>query len=210
MTAGYDGWRIPYNRGVDDDAAKKAHLARAQAERGNEEMGKTYAAALVIASLISVTKNAAVGSDRPDAHAWRVGVTKVCTGALLFEGRHSIGTEQGAIAVARDIRASTARRLTRIKALRADPERPLTASHWLRVEHHLSELYASSYLGIWHTIAHANTPAERARLPRILGQMLHRPDVARAQARLLERQLRVPDCTGGENTDAEPSIAFKP
>ncbi len=40
---------------------------------------------------------AASGSDRPDGHAWRVGVTRVCTGALLFEGRHSIGTEQRAV-----------------------------------------------------------------------------------------------------------------
>jgi hypothetical protein len=156
--------------------------------RGDEEMRKTFAAALVIASLISVTKNAAAGSDRPDGHAWRVGVTRVCTGALLFEGRHSIGTEQGAVAVARDIRASTARRLTRIEALRAHPERPLLASHWSRVEHRLSELYASTYLAIWHAIAHANSSAERA----------------------LEGKLRVPDCTGGENTTPRPSIAFCP
>jgi hypothetical protein len=173
-------------------------------------MGKTFAAALVIASLISVTNNAAAGSDRPDGHPWRVGVTKICTGALLFERRHSIGTEQGAVAVARDIRASTAHRLARIEALRAHPERPLPASQWLRIEHRLSELYARSYLGIWRAIAHANSPAERARLPRILGQLLHRPDVAQAQARLLEGQLGVPDCTGGEKTDAEPSVAFNP
>jgi hypothetical protein len=174
-------------------------------------MGKTtFAAALVIASLISVTKNAAAGSDLTEGHAWRVGVTRVCTGALLFEGRHSIGTEHGAVAVARDIRASTARRLVRIKELVAHPERAQLASQWLRVEHRLSELYASSYLGIWHAIAHANSPTERARLPRILRQMLHRPDVARAQARHLEGQLRVPDCTGGENTTPSPQIAFNP
>ena len=178
--------------------------------RGEEGMGKTFAAALVIASLVSVTKIAAARSDRPDRHAWRVGVTRVCTGALLFTGRHSIGTEQGAVAVARDIRASTTRRLARIEALPAHPERPRLASRWLRVEQRLSALYASSYLGIWHAIAHANSPAERARLPRILAQMLHRPDAARAQARLLGGQLRVPDCTGGENTTPSPSIAFNP
>jgi hypothetical protein len=190
---------------------KKAHLEPAQAEKGDEGMGKTtIAAALVIVSLISVTKNAGAGSNRPDGNAWRVGVTRVCAGALLFEGRHSIGTEHGAVAVVRDIRASTARRLARIEALRAHPERPLLARQWLGVEHRLSELYATSYLGIWHAIAHTNSPAERARLPRILGQLLHRPDVARAQARLLEGQLRVPDCTGGENTTPSPQIAFNP
>ena len=173
-------------------------------------MGKTFAAALVIACLISVTRSTAGGSNRPEGHPWRVGVTRVCRGALLFEGRHSLGSEQGAVAVARDIRASTGRRLARIEALRAHPERPLLASRWLRIERHLSELYARSYLGIWQAIAHANSRAERARLPRIVGQMLHRPDVARAQARLLGGQLRVPDCTGGENTTPRPSIAFNP
>ena len=172
-------------------------------------MGKTtFAAAFVIVSLISVTKNAAAGNERPDGHAWRVGVARVCAGALLFEGRHAIGNEQGAVAVARDIRASTARRLTRIEGLRAHPERPLLASQWSRVEHRLSELYASSYLGIWHAIDRAISPAERARLPRILGKLLHRPDVASARARLLEGQLRVPDCTGGENTTPSRQFAL--
>ena len=173
-------------------------------------MVKTFAVTLMVVSFISVTTIAASGSDRPDAHAWRVGVTRVCTRALLFEGRHSIGTEQGAVAVARDIRASTARRLARIGALRAHPERPRSARQWLRVERRLSEVYASSYLGIWHAIARANSPAERARLPRILKRMLHRPDGTRARARHLEEQLQVPDCTGGENTTPSPSIAFNP
>jgi hypothetical protein len=173
-------------------------------------LGKIFAAALVIGSLISVTTIAASGSERPDGPPWRVGVTRVCTGALLFEGSHSIGTEQGAVAVARDIRASTARRLARIGALRARPERPRLARQWLRVERRLSQLYASSYLGIWHTIARANSPAERARLPRILKRLLHRPDGMRAGARHLEEQLQVPDCTGGENTTPSPSIAFNP
>ena len=173
-------------------------------------MVKTFAVTLVVFSFISVTTIAASGSDRPDAHAWRVGVTRVCRLALLFEGRHSIGTEQGAVAVARDIRASTARRLARIGALRARPERPRLAGQWLGVERRLSELYASNYVGIWHAIARANSPAERAGLPRILGRMLHRPDATRVRARHLEEQLQVPDCTGGENTTPSPSIAFNP
>ena len=173
-------------------------------------MGKIFAAALVIGSLISVTSIAASGSARFDGHPWRVGVTRVCRDALLFEGSHSIGTEEGAVAVARDIRASTARRLARIGALRARPERPRLARQWLRIERRLSRLFASSYLDIWHAIAGANTPAERGRLPAILKQMLHRPDGMRVRARLLEEQLQVPDCTGGENTTPSPSIAFNP
>jgi hypothetical protein len=172
--------------------------------------GVTVAVGVVLACLISVAKIAASGSDWPDGQAWRIGVGTVCTGALLFEGRHSIGTEQGAVAVARDIRGSTARRLARIKALRAHPERPTLARQWLRVERRLSGLYASSYLGIWHAIARANSPAERARLPRILERLLVRPDATRRRAQLLEEQLQVPDCTGGENTTANTAVAFTP
>jgi len=98
---------------------------------------------------------------------------KSSRGALLFRSRHSIGNEHGAVAVARDIRASTARRLTRIEALQAHPDTTAGES-WLRVEHRLSELYARSYLGIWHAIAHANSLRNGA-APRILGQMLRRP-----------------------------------
>ncbi len=173
-------------------------------------MYKSFAAALVTASAIFATSSAAAASDRPARDAWSVGVAKVCMGALLFEGRHSIGTAQGAVAVARDIRASTARRLARIEALRAHPDRPLVASRWTRTEHRLSELYASSYLGIWHAIAHANSTAERARLPRILTQMLHRPDLASARARLLAGQLGVPDCTGGDPARVGDEVSGSP
>jgi hypothetical protein len=78
----------------------------------------------------------------------------------------------------------------------------------LRVERRLSGLYASSYLAIWHAIARANSSAERARLPRILERLLARPDATRRRAQLLEEQLRVPDCTGGENTNT--AVAFIP
>ena len=159
---------------------------------------------------MTLAKIGASGGLGAGGDAWRVGVTRVCTGALLFESRHSIGTEQGAVAVARDIRASTARRLVRIGALRARPERPVLARQWIRLERRLSELYASSYLGIWYAIARANTPARRAGLPRVVGQILHRPDIARGHAELLEGQLQVPDCTGGENATTSPSITFDP
>jgi hypothetical protein len=172
--------------------------------------GTTVLILVITACLISVTKIAASESDRPVGQAWRVGVSRICADALLFEGSHSIGTEQGAVAVAGDIRASTARRLARIEALRARPERPILARQWLRVEQRLSEVFASSYLLIWHAIARANSSAERARLPRILERLIGRPDEAHGRARLLEEQLQVPDCTGGDNTTPNPSIDFNP
>jgi hypothetical protein len=155
-------------------------------------------------------KIAPVGTDRPNGHPWRIDVANICTGALLFDGRHSIGTEQGAVAVARDIRASTARRLARIAALRVHPARPQLAARWLQGEQRLSELYASTYLRIWHAIARPNSSADRAQLPRILNKLLHRPDEARTHAQLLEEQLQIPDCTGGEDTTPTAAVAFNP
>lgn len=145
-----------------------------------------------------------IGRGVGATESWRVGVTNICTGALLFEGRHAIGTAEGAVSVARDIRASTLRRLARIEALPQRPERPLLASRWLATERRLSVLYASSYLDIWRAIAHADTPVERAQLARRLGVLVHRPDALSARARRQAAQLHVPDCTGGTGpaTDA--------
>jgi hypothetical protein len=48
---------------------------------------------------------------------WSHAVTRICAHALLFEGRHEIGTLAGAIAVSRDIRSSTRRRLAKVAHL---------------------------------------------------------------------------------------------
>jgi hypothetical protein len=156
---------------------------------------------LVIAPTVMAEQvNGGVGATR----SWRIAVTNICTGALLFDGRHSIGTAEGAQSVARDIRASTQRRIARIKALSQPPQRPLLASRWLATERTLSLVYARSYLDIWRAIAHADTPVERAELPRAIRVLLHRPDVISARARRQAAQLRVPDCTGGNRATTDP------
>jgi hypothetical protein len=128
---------------------------------------------------------------------WSGAVTRICAHGLLFEGRHDIGTRAGAVAVARDIRASTGRRLRRIRRLVAvPPERRLTA-RWLRLEQRLAGVYASSYVRIYDAIAAARTPRQRARLPGILRRLLHAPDALREETGILEQRLQVPDCTGG-------------
>jgi hypothetical protein len=58
---------------------------------------------VLVAAFAATTPTAA------DPTSWSDGVTQICANALLFEGQHEIGTRAGAIAVARDIRASTAR-----------------------------------------------------------------------------------------------------
>ena len=129
---------------------------------------------------------------------WTQGVDHICLHALLFDHSHAIGTEQGARAVARDIRASTAHRLERITELRARPDRPLLAADWLRTERELADLYAATYLQIWHAIDGANSPAARRRLVPVVRRLVHRPDALRASGEALERALSVPDCTGGD------------
>ncbi len=183
-------------------------MGRSVLQRGRSP--KPLVIVALAGSVIWTGSSAASTSDQRTQSAWQAGVARVCAGARLFEGRHSIGTEQGAIAVARDIRASTARRLARIEALDAVPERPLLAQRWLHSQRRLSRLFARSYLEIWHAVAAANSPTARAKLPRILERMLHRPDGERAYARHLEAQLDVPDCTGGDNTDPTPSIVHNP
>jgi hypothetical protein len=139
----------------------------------------------------------------PYSSPWSRQVTGICSHALLFEGSHQIGTRAGAVAVARDIRASTARRLWHIRALSIPPPQQRLSRRWLRLERRLAAVYASSYLRIYDAIAAANTPSERARLPRVLGRLLHMPDAIRETTTNLEQRLSVPDCTGG-GTPAHP------
>ena len=67
-----------------------------------------------IASELPGSSKAATGvASRPTSLDYTVSVRQICAGALLFDHPHSMGTRAGAMAVARDIRASTGRRLTR-------------------------------------------------------------------------------------------------
>jgi hypothetical protein len=160
------------------------------------------AAAKVLVSL-AVAVAAACATAMPSAavapapSAWPDAVTGICAHALLFEGRHEIGTRAGAVAVARDIRASTSRRLRRIRTLPLDPPEPGLSTRWLGLERRLAGVYARSYVRIYDVIAAAKTPRERARMPRALRSLLHAPDALRAITADLEQQLQVPDCTGG-------------
>ena len=127
---------------------------------------------------------------------WSRAVSRICAHALLFEGRHRIGTLAGAIAVSRDIRASTGRRLAKVARLRTPSDRR-EIDRWLVLERRLAAAYATSYLKIYQVIAAVRTPRQRAREPRLLGKLLHAPDHINWPATRLEALLHVPDCTGG-------------
>jgi hypothetical protein len=160
------------------------------------------ASAKLVLSLVAVLTAAGAttmtsGAVATPPAAWPEAVSGICAHALLFEGRHEIGTRAGAVAVARDIRASTSRRLGRIRALPLDPPDPGVSTRWLGLERRLAGVYARSYVRIYDVIAAANTPRKRARMPRALRRLLHAPDALRARTADLEHQLQVPDCTGG-------------
>ena len=159
----------------------------------NLRLARAFALGATAAAIVTFPATAPAGGDRI---TWSRAVTRICAGALLFERRHEIGTRRGALAVARDIRLSTGRRLARIAALSV-AARPALATNWLRVERRLALAYAHSYMRIFQAIDAAHTPAQRERLPRLLGRLLHAPDRLGDEAVRLQVALGVPDCTGG-------------
>ena len=110
---------------------------------------------------------------------------------------HEMGTRADALAVARDIRASTARRLARVTALSVPPELQHTSSRWISSQRRLASLYARTWVRIYDTIDAARTPAQRATLAERLEKLVHAPDPLKLAAGRLELELHVPDCTGG-------------
>jgi hypothetical protein len=108
-----------------------------------------------------------------------------------------MGTRSDARSVARDIRASTARRLTRVTALRVPPQLKRATSDWISSQRRLASLFASTWVRIYDTIDAAHTPAQRATLAKRLEKLVHAPDPLRRAAGRLELELDVPDCTGG-------------
>lgn len=68
---------------------------------------------------------------------------------------------------------------------------------WIALERRLAAAYAKSYVRIYEVIAETRTPKQHAEEPRRLGELLHAPDELSMAAARLERQLNVPDCTGG-------------
>jgi hypothetical protein len=124
-------------------------------------------------------------------------VAQICAGSLLFDGPHEIGTRADALAIARDIKASTARRLALVTALSVPVDLELTSSRWISSQRALAALYAQLWVRIYDTIAAARTPNELATRAVRLEKLVHAPDTLKLAARRLELKLRVPDCTGG-------------
>jgi hypothetical protein len=154
-------------------------------------------AAVLASSSVAVTTAKAAGAPTFDA-AYSLAVTQICAGALLFDHAHSTGTRAGALAVARDIRASTSRRLVRVADVPAPPELQRTVDRWLSLQRRLAASYAYNWVRIYETIDAARTPKQHAQLVSRLEKFVHAPDALRQEAGRLELSLNVPDCTGGD------------
>src|SRR4029079_13007378 len=87
--------------------------------------------AVIVAAAFGATAPAATparAASGNSAAEYSLAVTRVCAGALLFDHGHDLGTRADALSVARDIRASTSRRLARVTALSAPPQLQDTSS----------------------------------------------------------------------------------
>src|SRR5262245_10158541 len=161
-------------------------------------IGVLAASMLAAAATARPSASAAVRPTTATAYSWAV--TRICAGALLFEHRHEVGTRADAVSVARDIRASTRRRLALVSAVTPPPQERRPAAHWIALEQRLANEYARDWVRIFDVIEAARTPRQRAREPRDLERLVHASDPLRRIVTVLELRLRIPDCTGGVRT----------
>jgi hypothetical protein len=160
-------------------------------------MHSTLPARIAIAlGLLAIVPSAAA-APAADGH-YSLSVARICAGALLFEHPHAIGTDAGARAAAQDIRRSARRRLDRVAAIPAPAQLTRLAGRWISLQRRLAESYATNWMRIHDAIDAVRTPAQRARLPRVLQRFVHAPDALRRASRGVEAVLDVPDCTGGD------------
>jgi hypothetical protein len=152
-------------------------------------------AAALAAATLAVSPGRAAPAD--SAARYSLAVTDICAGALLFDHAHHMGTRADALAVAADIRASTARRLARVTALAVPRGLVRISGRWIASQRRLAASYARTWVRIFDAIDAAQTPAQQAALAERLQQLQHAPDPLRRAAARLELRLRVPDCTGG-------------
>jgi len=172
---------------------RATRVAFANPPRGShgQETDRPRAASTAVRTLAAFTP-AAAGTA-----AYATVVTRICTNARLFEQSHSIGTREGALAVADDIRATTGRRLALVAALPALPAHHAAVVRWLALEQRLANAYALGYVQVYDLIAAPRPPGQDAQAAHRLASLMHAPDRLQRAAARLEQQLRVPDCTGG-------------
>ncbi len=164
---------------------------------------------VVVALLAGTVVQTALGASNAQTPAgYSLAVQEICSGALLFNGSHQIGTRAGAIDVSNDIRATGGHRLQLVDAVAKPAATARVATRWIAVERRLVALYATNYLLIWDAIESASSPQQLAGLPALVRPLLYGPDALQGLAGRLEQSLNVPDCTGGAGpVNSEPNAA---
>jgi hypothetical protein len=155
------------------------------------------ATAIVAGSPAAVPVSTAATPHELSAAEYARAVTRICAGALLFDHAHDMGTRIDALAVARDIRASTARRLGRVTKVAVPSRLRLLSSHWISSQRRLAAMFARLWVRMYDAVDAARTQTQRATLAQRLHRLVHLPDPLRRAAGRLELELHVPDCTGG-------------
>jgi hypothetical protein len=128
--------------------------------------------------------------------AYSEAVFQICANALLFEGSYALGTREGTVEAAADIRDSTRRRLARVAELSTPPAETQAIARWLAVEQRLADTYAISFVEFYDLIASLSTPEQSAGASSRARTILQASYPLRLAAGRLELQLRLPDCTG--------------
>src|SRR5262245_1091789 len=166
-------------------------------------LGSALAAAVLAATQARAapqpTSGWTPGAPGRSAAAYSVAVTRICAGAVLFDHAQRMGTRADALAVARDIRASTARRLARVTTLPVPLALRRISRLWISSQRLLAASCARTWVRIYDAIDSLRTPEQRAMLTQRLQQLVHSPDPFRLAAERLEVELNVPDCTGGDS-----------
>src|ERR1022692_1845624 len=113
----------------------------------------TAAALVVLAGAVALTAQADPSPPTGLTPAvYAAAVTEICANALLFGGTHQIGTREGALEVAADIRDSSRRRLSQVAAFPAPPGEARAVVQWLALEQRLADTYARNYVRIYDLI----------------------------------------------------------
>ena len=164
---------------------------------GTALVALSFAAAAPAAGPTRISGGAAGAPGGSSAAEYSLAVTRICAGAVLFEGTHEMGTRSDALEIADAIRASTAKRLALVTALSIPTALQQTSSRWISSQRRLASLYARLWVRIYDTIEAARTPMQRATLGKRVRKLVHAPDRLKSAAGRLELKLHVPDCTGG-------------
>jgi hypothetical protein len=160
-------------------------------------VGTALAATALVAPTVAASPEGPKAPRASSAVQYSRAVTHICARALLFDHAHHMGTRADALAIAHDIRSSTARRLARVGAVIAPTRLQRVSRRWISSQRRLAAMFARLWVRIYDTIAAARTPAQRAGLAGRLEPLVHAPDRLKLAAGRLELALRVPDCTGG-------------